>query len=151
MSLVELLGEKICQKQENGELVPVDTSTLVGSGRYVGIYFSAHWCPPCRMFTPVLAKFYKEFKEKNEGKLEIVFVSSDQTADQFKDYYVKEMPWKCVPYEDRERKEKLGEKYSVRGIPTFIILDSETCEVVCKQGRNKVMDDSEGDEFPWRE
>ena len=23
------------------------------------IYFSAHWCPPCRTFTPVLKDFYE--------------------------------------------------------------------------------------------
>ena len=27
---------------------------------YYGIYFSAHWCPPCRMFTPELADIYNE-------------------------------------------------------------------------------------------
>ncbi len=30
----------------------------------IGIYFSAHWCPPCRGFTPILAKFYKFANEK---------------------------------------------------------------------------------------
>jgi len=28
------------------------------------IYFSAHWCPPCRGFTPVLAKNYKEWNKE---------------------------------------------------------------------------------------
>ena len=32
----------------------------------VGVYFSAHWCPPCRGFTPVLKQAYEDhFKGKN--------------------------------------------------------------------------------------
>ncbi len=30
----------------------VSTATLA-SKKVIGIYFSAHWCPPCRGFTPV--------------------------------------------------------------------------------------------------
>ena len=44
--------------------------------KYVGIYFSAHWCPPCRNFTPVLAEFYNSVNQ-NGKILEIIFVSSD--------------------------------------------------------------------------
>jgi thiol-disulfide isomerase/thioredoxin len=29
------------------------------AGKVVGIYFSAHWCQPCRDFTPRLAAFYQ--------------------------------------------------------------------------------------------
>jgi nucleoredoxin len=28
----------------------------------VGLYFSAHWCPPCRGFTPNLVAKYNELK-----------------------------------------------------------------------------------------
>ena len=69
-----------------------------------GIYFSAHWCPPCRGFTPILSKFYTAVKEKyGDEKLEIVFVSSDRDEAAFNDYFG-EMPWCALPYEAREAK-----------------------------------------------
>ena len=42
----------------------------------VCLYFSAHWCPPCRQFTPVLSKMYTEIKKLGK-KLEVIFVSCD--------------------------------------------------------------------------
>ena len=57
----------------------------VGKAAVVGIYFSAHWCPPCRMFTPELVKIYEQCKA--EGKsFEVVFVSSDRDEASFAEY-----------------------------------------------------------------
>ncbi|ROT85351.1 putative nucleoredoxin [Penaeus vannamei] len=31
---------------------------------YKGLYFSAHWCPPCKAFTPQLISVYEKIKKK---------------------------------------------------------------------------------------
>ena len=56
------------------------------SPQNVMIYFSAHWCPPCRGFTPKLCEFYTNFKKVNSD-FELVFVSSDRDEAAFKEYY----------------------------------------------------------------
>ena len=102
-----------------GEEVPV--SQL--KDKIVGVYFSASWCPPCRGFTPQLVKFYNQGAGKEN--FEIVFVSSDKTADDMKNYMKKDsMPWKAIPFGDASAgvlKRKLG----IRGIPTLVIYGSD--------------------------
>jgi len=56
--------------------------------KLVAIYFSAHWCPPCRAFTPQLAHVYKALQEKGKP-FEIIFVSSDQDQEAFNEYFGK--------------------------------------------------------------
>ena len=70
-----------------------------------GIYFSAHWCPPCRGFTPQLVEFYKKFN-KDKKRFEIVFVSNDKDEESWKEYF-SEMPWLAIPYEDKETKKNV--------------------------------------------
>mmetsp|Transcript_119915 Transcript_119915/g.274753 ORF Transcript_119915/g.274753 Transcript_119915/m.274753 type:complete len:81 (-) Transcript_119915:67-309(-) len=50
-ALEELLGPTLVGQDGN-----VDTSSL--DGKTIGLYFSAHWCPPCRGFTPKLTESY---------------------------------------------------------------------------------------------
>ena len=100
----------------------------------VGIYFSAHWCPPCRGFTPVLAEFYKEVNA-SEKQLEILFVSSDKDESSMKDYH-SSMGFAAIPFGD-QRVQQLKQKYSVSGIPFLVILKPNG-EVVTTNGRGDV-------------
>lgn len=63
----------------------------------IGFYFSAHWCEPCREFTPKLAELYKEL-QANCQSFRIVFVSSDFDERSFNEYR-SEMPWQAIPFD----------------------------------------------------
>ena len=116
-------------------------SELLEGVKQIGIYFSAHWCPPCRNFTPILAKKYKE---EYAGKgLEIVFVSSDKNDEEMRKYFA-EMPWKAVPHGSAIGN-SLKSTYEIRGIPSLVIIDADG-KLVTKDGRTKVMN---GSSFPF--
>ncbi len=97
----------------------VDASAL--KGKIVGLYFSAHWCPPCRSFTPLLVKFRDDMVKQGKN-FEVVFISSDEDETKMQGYMKDaKMQWLAVPF-DSPRKDKIASKYGVRGIPTLIIL-----------------------------
>ncbi|KAH0668989.1 hypothetical protein KY289_023482 [Solanum tuberosum] len=98
---------------KDGEKILV--SDLVGKN--ILLYFSAHWCPPCRAFTPQLKEAYETIKAKN-GPLEVIFISSDRDQVSFDDYFAT-MPWLALPFGD-ERKTYLSRLFKVRGIPTLV-------------------------------
>jgi nucleoredoxin len=101
----------------------------------VGLYFSAHWCPPCRGFTPKLAEVYTAIKGTGKS-LEIVFVSSDRDDVAF-DSYHKEMPWQT-----------LSKRFKVSGIPSLVLVDGATGQVLSKDGRSVIMSDPQDTDFP---
>ncbi len=131
-SFLSLFGTNLV----NAKMETVSATNLVG--KKVGVYFSAHWCPPCRAFTPVLVGFYEKLKA--EGKaFEIVFMSADRTKKDMAAYMKDmKMPWLALPFES-ERKDALGSKYGVKGIPALIILDPDG-KVLSEDGRSDVME-----------
>lgn len=120
-------------------------SDLMGKlqGKPIGLYFSAHRCPPCRGFTPKLAEFYKDGLK---DKMEIVFVSSDKDQASFNEY-ASEMPWLAMPFEKRVEKELLSDAFGVSGIPSFVVLNADGT-VITTEGHRAVMADPKGNDFP---
>ena len=141
-SFWESLGSEFLQGMD-GETVDLDE--LKAGCKYIGLYFSAHWCPPCRQFTPKLIEAYKQHL-KAKG-LEVIFVSSDRSPQQFAEYYG-EMPWLAIPQGD-PRKNALSKRFEVQGIPSFVVVDAQTGETLNANARGKVMSDPQGDELPW--
>ena len=120
------------------------TAEVLG-GKTVGLYFSAHWCPPCRGFTPKLADMYlSAFKAKG---MEIVFVSSDRDPESFSEYYG-EQPWAALPFSNRAAKAAASQRFKIRGIPSLVILDSEG-NTINGDALQSVAGDPTGDKFPW--
>ena len=141
-----LLGESFSNK--DGDSIAL--TSIRGQGKVVAVYFSAHWCPPCRNFTPKLVSFYNKVKKTQNGdKFELIFLSSDKTEGEFKEY-LNEMPWYALSYDKRAEKGKLSKHFKVSGIPTLIFLDGETGQVLNRNGRSVVDSDSNGVGFPWR-
>jgi len=139
----ETLHEILATAKLLGKDGPVDPSVL--KDRVFALYFSAHWCPPCRGFTPKLAEMYTDsFKDKG---LEIVFVSSDREEEQFKEYYG-DQPWLALDFACQKEKQALSELYGVEGIPSLVIVDKDG-STITKDGRAAVSSDPKGDDFPW--
>eukprot|EP00435_Cladocopium_sp_Y103_P041250 s559_g11.t1 len=104
-------------------LVKKDGSAGDVSGKVVALYFSAHWCPPCRGFTPALKQFYDVVKEKGEN-LEIIFVSADKSPAEFQEYFQNHHgDWLAVDFKAKKERDELSQHFKVEGIPSLIVLD----------------------------
>ena len=102
-----------------GKTGPVTTGSLA-EAEFVLLYFSAHWCPPCRAFTPRLALFYNEVNATRK-QVEVVFISFDRDEAGFREYYG-EMPWLTVPFGSKAVRESLAKRFGVSGIPMLALL-----------------------------
>eukprot|EP01043_Picozoa_sp_COSAG02_P032340 COSAG02_NODE_2156_length_9643_cov_55.052761_9_plen_440_part_00 len=124
-------------------------------GCAVALYFSAHWCPPCKAFTPVLRDFYDEVNA-NAKVVEIIFISSDDDAAG-QEAYMEEMhgEWLTIKY-DSSLREELKQKYGCfagkeqdkwpdverkNGIPSLVVIDRDGNLAGCGLGGVKAVTD----------
>ena len=102
-------------------------------GKFVGLYFSAGWCPPCRAFTPLLIKF----RNDRVKQFEVVLIGMDKSAKEQQAYVANSrMPWPALPYQDGGPK-KLQSLFGVRSIPALIVVSPEGL-VVSTRGHEEI-------------
>ncbi|MFZ5496840.1 MAG: thioredoxin-like domain-containing protein [Verrucomicrobiota bacterium] len=103
-----------------GRLQNAEPGALAGV-KYIGLYYSASWCGPCRQFTPGFVDAYRELKRKHP-EFEVIFVSADHSAGDMLGYMREDkMPWPAVKYDRREQKMV---DYSGPGIPCLVLVDA---------------------------
>merc|ERR1712018_840882 len=90
----------------------VAADAVLGDKEIVLFYFSAHWCPPCRQFTPMLKEFFEELPDT--AGVQVVFVSSD-----------------------RSEADGLKSKFGISGIPTLVVVKKDGT-LITKDGRSHV-------------
>ncbi len=117
----EIAGKLVSLK--NKTLTPFGRENVIGA-KYYAIYFSAHWCPPCRGFTPELVAAYKELKAKNPD-FEVVFVSNDESKDDMQTYMSDyQMPWPAIRF-DAIKSVSAVQRYSGSGIPNLVFVTAD--------------------------
>ena len=139
-SVVDFFPDKLVDA--NGKKVSRDSL----KGKVVGIYFSAHWCPPCRLFTPSLVKF----RNKNKNAFEVVFVSLDNSPEEKKEYMRGEkMKWPTIQGIRSKEGNELAQKFRVEGIPALIIIGPDG-RPITPDGRQHVTADPNGALKMWK-
>ena len=137
-----VIGSEILMDSNSKEVQVSHTQTF----DLVCLYFSAHWCPPCRIMTPKLAKMYRE-NWSATGKICVIFISFDRDEETMMEYF-EEMPWLAVPFNQRTRSDTIANKFDVNAIPAVVILTKEG-EVLTKEGYQDIRSMGEGALVHW--
>ncbi|CAB9498949.1 Probable nucleoredoxin 1 [Seminavis robusta] len=150
---IDLLGPQLYSLQmideRQAQLTPQLTNEALKGKKVIGLYFSADWCGPCRKFTPELVAFYEKMNKKRRDDFEIVWVSRCRDMQSYGQYFT-HMKWLALPFEEAagQRGQWLSQKYGVKGIPSFVLLD-DLGNVITTDARNKIPQDKAGIGFPW--
>jgi thiol-disulfide isomerase/thioredoxin len=118
--LVALQGDK---------LAPFHSDEFL-KARYTILYFSAGWCPDCRLFSPSLVRAY-DAQPKGPGRFEVLLLTQDKTEKDMLQYMRNEkMQWPALAFDKAVAAADLKKFYSGDGIPCLTILDQKGAVVL---------------------
>jgi nucleoredoxin len=156
MGVPSVAGPNVIYTAVKGDLVSWQTGALarfddekLRNKKLIALYFSAHWCGPCRKFTPDLVSYYNRVAPQHP-EFDIIFVSSDRSQFGMEEYMRDtKMPWPAIDFQKIPNKGEIM-KYAGRGIPCLVLIDA-TGKVVSNSydgpnylGPQKVLSDLDG-------
>ncbi|GMV83063.1 MAG: hypothetical protein AMXMBFR7_42470 [Planctomycetota bacterium] len=114
-------------------------------GKLIGLYFSAHWCPPCKVFTPKLVAL----RDAHADRFEVLFVSADNSAEEMAGYMQEaQMKWPAVKF-DAPARMKIAADLGIESIPTLIVLKPDG-QIITREGYNEVDRQGAGALTAWQ-
>ena len=116
----------------NGKAISLSSVVHNPANRYVLIDFWATWCSSCRETVPLIKEMYAKYHAKG---LEIYSLSEDENAKGWKSFVAKNgMTWINV-LDDKpgRRNSKAWHDYALHGIPTLVLIDCKTGEVIARE------------------
>lgn len=115
-------------------------------GKFIGLFFSGYWCPPCKRFTPRLLDTYNSINTP-EPKWEILFISLDRNEEEYNEC-IAEMPWKRMLLDTKKAK-SIARRFFITGIPGLVMLDDQL-NLLNLNARTHIELDIKGEHFPWK-
>ena len=146
-SLSVLLITKVVaseEKEEESDVIIIPETLLNIDGesvssnqlknKYIGLYFSASWCGPCRKFTPRLVEFRNRFQDD----FEVILIGADGSAKAQANYMKKySMPWLAMKNQSPEAKQA-SKLSGVEFIPYLVIINSSG-KIISKNGKAEIL------------
>ena len=118
------------------------------------MYFSAHWAPPCRLFTQILDEDFYQKVNKDGLVAEVIFVTDDRTEAAYENNIKRgsmvksteenvPMPWPSQPFNTEEKRTNLKCRFGVCDMPTLVVMEPKECRLVEFYGRKDAKDGEE--------
>ena len=131
------------EKEEESDVIIIPETLLNIDGesvssdqlknKYIGLYFSASWCGPCRKFTPRLVEFRNRFQDD----FEVILIGADGSAKAQANYMKKySMPWLAMKNQSPEAKQA-SKLSGVEFIPYLVIINSSG-KIISKNGKAEI-------------
>ena len=138
------LGKNMWKKSEKlDECITLPIQEAFQNKEFIALYFGAQYSTISTEYTARLVDFYQQAnKSAKDNNLEVVYVSSDKTQEEFETHYGS-MPWLTMPSETPEEvkvKNDLVKLFKAFRIPCMVILHGPTGRFVTEHGRKHVMD-----------